>query len=713
MAFLGISGNPNAGLSAIGQNAGAIVDSIVGDLIDTITGDTQYKRLFEQPESDIKQYSEEVADRRLWHTINPDRTQPNYFFLLRYKGTVVQVNFNINPTRETIVEPHGVTTIYTQGGGKVIESEGMITKDITITGTTGLYPGERRTRLPDSGIGSGFEAFKDLQNIFRRYCFLRRFGDLTSGLQLIYVNRRRQESWVVEPKVFQSEDATEHNFVMNYTIQLETLYPYEGDDTKGLIERLLDSIPGWRQLDAITQRLSEVVDELNAAAGQISAIVDSFGSVLLSRVTALANSYADLVSGRLPNLANFQRDSIKGTIFQLRATAAALEAAGEDELAAKVANAERKIAATLLNDEQFEDNPTTKATSVTQSQNRQVANYTDSEGVSIAPGDAIAAGNVTARPGASEILPGGDDGQVQPLPGSATAQKQFADGLGPDVQTVQTIGGASLGSESATNDATFKATRFAPRNEDGVALPPSTNQLESQLNWDQSWDEAVANINPANADYRTATVSIGDSLQTLAFKLLGDHARWVELALLNDLRYPYVADQTYITANNLSNVAPWGGTILYPVPKVRAGTRTRVYRQETFVSLALTPFERALGNDILVKEETGDIVWGANDFELVYGVDNLAQFMRKRVVTKKNMLRRSLRIGFSNFVGVSTGASEAVLKAESRALFFDDERIASSEAINIIEQGGQLQIAIAAVVRDAQDPIIITQGIDA
>ena len=710
MSFLGISGNPNAGLSAIGQNAAAIVDSVVGDLIDTITGDTQYKRLFEQPESDIKQYSEEVADRRLWHTINPDRTVPNYFFLLRYRGTVLQIDFNINPTRETVVEPHGTTTIYTQGGGKVINSEGMVTKDITIQGTCGLYPNERRKRLPDSGVGSGFEAFKQLQNVFRRYCFLRRFGDLTQGLQLIYVNRRRQESWVVEPKVFTSEDATEHNFMFNYTMQLETLYPYEGDDAKGLIERLLDSIPGWRQLDAITQRLSETVDAANAAAGRISAIVDSFGTVILSRATDLANSWADVKAGRLPNVANFKRDSVKGIIFELRSTAAALEAAGEDDLAHTTVELERAILATLLLDEQYDSNPTAKATSVTQTQNTQVANYTDSQGRSVSPSDAIDAGNVTSRPDSGQQF-GGSAEEPNSLPGSATAQQDFIDGLGPDVKTVTTIGGSVLQTQ-ITNTGRFTSTRLSSDDEDAVALPPPTRQLESQLNWDQSWDDALQNIDPSNADYRTARINVNDSIQTLASRLLGDPARWVELVMLNNLQYPYVADQSYITANNATNVLPWGGTILYPIQKVRAGLRTRVWRQETFVSLELSPFERALGNDILIDETTRDVVWTANDLALTYGVDNIKQFMRKRVVQRKRSLRRSIRLGFSNFVGVSTGASEALLKAESRALFFDDERIASSEAINIIEQAGQLQIAIAAVVRDAQDPIILTEQLN-
>jgi hypothetical protein len=703
MAFLGISENPNAGLESIGANVGAIVDSVVGDLLDTITGDTKFKKLYSQAESDYKQYTEQPADIRQWHTIPTDQTEPNYYFLLRYKGTVLQINFNINPQRESITEPHGVTTVYTQGGGKIIQSEGMITKDINISGSCGLYPGERRTRLPDSGVGSGFEAFKMLQNVFRRYCFLRRFGDLTQGLQLIYINRRSQESWVVMPKVFVSEDATEHNFNPSYNITLETLYPYEGDDAKGLIERLLDSIPGWRQLDAVVQRLSETVDAVNAAAGQISAIVDSFGATILSRVVSLANSWADVKAGRLPNLSNFKRDSVKSIVYDLRSTAAALEASGADELAHTVIKLERAVGGTLLLDEQYDSNPTSKAGSVTRSQNAQVANYTDSQGRSVAPSDAIAAGNVTSRPDSSQAI-GGSASAPASLPGSETALAEYKAAQGPETQTVTTIGGSTI--EANT---TFKIARSQAPDESAVAVPPSTAQISSQLNWDQSWDEALRNVDPANADYRTGSINVGDSIQSLTQRLIGDPARWVEIVLLNNLQYPYVADQAWITANGATNVLPYGGSILYPVPKAKSGSRTRVWRQETFVSLALSPFERTLGNDILIDENTGDVVWTANDLALTYGVDNYKQFMRKRVVTRRNSLRRSLRLGFSNLVGVSVGAFEAIVKAESRALFFDDERTVSSQAIKVVEQGGQLQLAIAAFVRDAQDPVILSE----
>lgn len=708
--FLGFGSSIPSTESFLGA-ASAIVDSVIGDFIDNLTGNDKYRKLYEQTEgggaNGFQQYGNTPADRRLWHTIQTDRSQPDYYFLLKYKGKVIQIDFNINPQRETVSEPHGTTTTYTQGGGKVVTSEGMVSKDITIQGTTGLYPGERRTRLPDSGIGSGFEAFKNLQNVFRRYCYLKRYGDLTKELSLIYVNRRRQESWVVEPKIFTSEDAVEHNFHFTYTIQLETLYPYSGAETKGLVERLLDTVPGWKTFDAVAQRLSESVDLLNASAGKISSIVDGFGTTILRRVNSLANSIADVKAGRLPNVANFKRDSVQGLIRELRGVTAALEAAGANDLAAQTAKTERDLTKTLLNDNLYDKSPQSKASTITDTQVRQLTNYTDSTGASVDPADAVAAGNATQRPDAGQTF-GGNQSTPTPVAGSAIALQQYIDAKGPNLQTRSSIGGSAL-----DPNGKFQVSRFSSTNEDAVALPPSTNAYESQLNWNQSWSAALDAISPANSDYLTARINDDDSIQTLAFRLLGDSGRWVELVLLNNLTYPYVASSDYIIANDLSNVLPWGGTILYPIPKAQAGQKVRVWRNESSESLRLSPFDRGLGSDILIDKNTGDVVWGPNDLALAYGVENIEQFIRKRVITRKNMLRRSIRLGFSQMVGVSTGASEAIIKAEARSLFFGDERIISSEAVKITESAGRLFITIAVFVRDRQDPVVVTEDISA
>ena len=706
MAFGGFPSETSS-MDDLSGAAGDIVDSVIGGFMDTLTGNGPYQQLFTQPESDFKQYSETVTDRSKWTMIATDTTVSDYVFILKYKGKSIQVPFNINPERESVSEPNSATVTYTQGGGKIIQAEGCISKDITISGQCGLYPNQKgRTPLPTSGIGSGLESFKMLQNIFRRYCFLQRYGDLTKGLQLIYINRRKQESWVVHPKTFTSEDAKEHNNSFSYNIVLETLYPYDGKETKGLIENLMDSIPGWRQASAVIQRVAEVVDQVNATAGQISSIINSFGTTVLAPVVSLANSFADLKAGRLPNLSNFKRDSVKDIVRSLGEVHAALEAAGQDDLAAPVARLQRQINSTLLIDGVYDSTPQVKAVSVTTLQANQMASYVDGQGNSVAPTDASAAGAVGSRPDSGKML-GGSQAAPNALPGTATLQaQQQATIKSQNFRTISTVGGSAL-----DPNGKFQTSRFiADPAEIKTAIPPSTLQVESQLNWNASWNQSMANINPNNVDYRTGVVNNDDSIQTLAFRLLGESARWVELVLLNNLRYPYLATASYIAANSLTNVLAYGSSVIYPVPKQTANQSVRVWRNETFQSLALSPFERSLGNDILIDENTNDAVWGANDLMLVYGVDNIKQFMRFCIVTIKSSYRRSPRAGFSQYLGISAGISAALVKAESQSIFLGDDRIVSSDAVTVSQVGSELRIGIAAYVRDQQEPILVSNN---
>lgn len=707
MAFEGMG--QSSFLNGLASSAGNIVDRVFGDVLGTLgLGTDRFRSLFDQSESGnngVLQYDDQPTDRRQW-AMPKDRSSPDYFFLLSYDGRIVQIPFNINPSSETIDEPQASTTQVTQGGGKLLNSEGAVLKDITIQGTCGLYPGERRQRLPDSGIGSGLEAFKFLQNVFRRYCFLKRYGDLSKGLQLIYVNRRRQESWVVNPKIFRSEDSKDHNFHFYYTIVLETLYPYQGAETKGLVESLFDAIPGFRSIDYVVQRIVEAVDQVNASVGAIGAIVDGFSTTVMQPVIALANSWADVKAGRLPNLAEFKRDRVKILVENMTSVVFALEAAGEDELSQKVKNLRERTRDTLLLDSFYDSSPQSNANLVATTQGQQIQNFRDGNGVSVSPEEAAAAGAASAPPDASEVM-GGVQTSLNAIPGTATAQRAAIADAAKNTISVSSVGSAVL--DGANRYQMIRTV--APDLDPLTVLPPSTESFGSELNWNASWNQALRNIDPANSDYRIARVNLEDDIQTLAYRLLGDHARWPELVLLNNLKYPYLADPDYIADNSLTNVAAYGSTILYPTPKRQTVQRARVWRNENEFSVRLSPAERALGSDIKINPDTGDVEWTANDLSLIYGVDNYAQFVRKRIVTRRGTLRRSLRLGFSQIVGTSQGVSESVIRSEGQGLLFGDERTVSNDVIETVASAGVIAIKMVATVRDIQDPILLTENL--
>jgi len=63
--------------------------------------------------------------------------------------------------------------------------------------------------------------------------------------------------------------------------------------------------------------------------------------------------------------------------------------------------------------------------------------------------------------------------------------------------------------------------------------------------------------------FRSVELRRGDTLQRVALRELGDAARWVDIALLNSLRPPYVVDDG---ADAGDGVAYAGMSILIPVP---------------------------------------------------------------------------------------------------------------------------------------------------
>ena len=727
------------------------------DLIGGLFGADRFGQLFNQDESDFKQFGETKTDRRVWSGVK-DQSTPDYFFLLKYGPKTLQIPFNINPQREIVTHPHAMTISYAQGGGKIVQSEGMTTKDITIQGTCGLYPGNRKKTAPTSGIGSGLEQIKFLEALFSRYCFLKRFGDAAKTLQLVYVNRRLQDAWVVEPKSFTREDAVEHNFNFSYTIVLETIYPYNGADAKSVSEQLLDLVPGFSTFDSISQIAAETVDNLNAVIGEISAIVDGFVNLVMSDITALAQAYADIKTGNLPNLTSFKKDATKSLIKNLQATANALEAAGASpKLVGKIIEAENFCKKSLLQDKLYTPSPKSTANTTADKQKSQALNLTNADGSSVSPAEAKAVGAALGAPSQQQLLQGGvttatatsiTQGGGNPVlvgstvQGSAALQKTsqnptaiqalaktdptLAANLKASLdaqnkaKSTTTVGNAvqnqnstSLSISSPTSDG---PTSTAPGGKP-VALsgglskysvtPPGIAAKQAQAAWLATINVDLAAIDPANADYKTTIVAAGDDIQTLAKKLLGDPAKWPQLVMLNSLRYPYVADQAYITANNMTNVIAWNTPITYAAPKAVGGQPKRIWRNETDVSVGLTPFERALGSDIMVSDSTGNVVWGANDLELVYGVANLRQFIKKRVTIRKGFWRRAINIGFSDFLGFSTGVSADVIRAEAQGLFLDDDRIVTVDTAQVEQVAGSEIIVMRAIVRDIQEPIVV------
>ena len=103
------------------------------------------------------------------------------------------------------------------------------------------------------------------------------------------------------------------------------------------------------------------------------------------------------------------------------------------------------------------------------------------------------------------------------------------------------------------------------------------------------------------------TIKMGDTLQSIAQTLLQDTSKWVDLALLNNLDYPFISD----SLTTLPNVKSFGDTIFVPIS---------VDDNDTTELLLEDPDFASLGSDFYLKD--GDLDVDINgDIRLVSGID--------------------------------------------------------------------------------------------
>ncbi len=117
-------------------------------------------------------------------------------------------------------------------------------------------------------------------------------------------------------------------------------------------------------------------------------------------------------------------------------------------------------------------------------------------------------------------------------------------------------------------------------------------------------------------NYSTAIVLVGDTLQSMALRELGDVARWTDLVYLNNLRPPYIVGSQAEADANPGTV--WYGQII-KVPQL------------TNIPLAVSNDSDLFGIDVLLEDSLLTIVDG--DISTITGRPNLKQALVHRLET--------------------------------------------------------------------------------
>lgn len=551
-----------------------------------------------------------------------------------------------------------------QHGGVVVERQGMVTGEISISATTGFklrpqastaavraphprFAGQLGTLTiaPGEEISGQLHLWALLNRCFEGYAELCADPDTAPHSQMELHVLKDQLHLVVEPgNVKIDRSAGAERVTYRYSIDWTVLGPaqplrYVAPDRRGVIDVINDAM---RSMRAGVQSLAATVDDLTAAVDSLSKISQGFVG-LVDDLGTIVRAGSDVLSGvaRAFALPQTALASTSDLVADMAALCEALPDGGGYDAARALRRAGADVDAIAVAARAWH----------TETFSARAAAY-----------------NATTAAGP---------------PREATASEQ----AGIDRAATLTAG------TTATVAQVF-----------GGPYRPGDARRQGQTR-----AEARLDTQAMQSTYQ-ATVAQGDTIASLAARLLGDARRWVELAVLNELRAPYVTDGAKLPAT----VAP-GDQITVPSQRPLGGG-SAVAPSNALTGRA-APNEAALGVDLATVETSSgqwdlavDLARGATDAETIAGIGNLSQAIGMRLRVERGELPLFPEVGLPTLVGFPAragGGGLALLHTREQLLL--DARILALGAITSQLDQDTLTLELSVVPAGIGEARIVTQ----
>jgi len=199
--------------------------------------------------------------------------------------------FTTPPQSYEISEPASVQIVPTQDGGKFVESQGSIFKDIRLSGTVGfrpnpitneLFPGLEAAGGPSLSIPSfltskdgrglnpkestGFDELIFLRNIFRAYWDIKTDPEWANKVVMVFACNKESELYIVEPINFTTSRDKSSPMSWRYNIQLKTMYKW--DVTVPFVK---DSLNLFQSISSIASSIRKISRDISSSLHDIAA----------------------------------------------------------------------------------------------------------------------------------------------------------------------------------------------------------------------------------------------------------------------------------------------------------------------------------------------------------------------------------------------------------------------------------------------------------
>jgi len=581
------------------------------------------------------------------------------------KRELAEFNFSVPPKVIEITEPFSTQITPTQNGGKLIESQGSILKQIVVQGTTGVRP---NTGLTDifgiqgsgnvlnqvSGVNAqlgnfpavnqgisllqgadrlatgfgglsaneitGHDDIIFLRNIFRLYADLKGKGQ-GQTIGMVWSNQKDGDYWLVEPKDLKVAQSSNSPLSYNYTLTLTTL----------------------ARFDAEASSIFDIVSEVRSAKRWLSQVGD-FSRDLFVAYTTL-NTNLDKLEGLPINL----------TSLIIAPTAAVINTLQATNVSTRRNKAQLRAQCQAL-----------------------------SENVNIALNavrDATAASNSSLA--------------------TLTPQNVYERSLRRIFQVSNKILANQLISKTVSDDVLDRQVTLTTAYDKGGTtaaqrIPPIT-----------AGDPTYIGNQQIAAGVAQSFVYAGEDIFDLAARLLGDFRLWKSIVVLNQLRSPYVSD------TSTEGVLIPGDAVLYPVPVSRGMSSNAISAYQADGNEAINrdrdPLEIAYGRDLRLRSTdtaqrnlTDIEVSQSGDLSTIQGIDNVVQAMRLKFATERGELPAHPNYGARYSLGTkATPTSINQFRIDTRSTILSDPRVKLINNITFVTHGDLLGVQAEITMVDS------------
>jgi hypothetical protein len=456
--------------------------------------------------------------------------------------------------------------------GVIVESEGVVFKDIIIAGTTGVFPGARDgfggsqanfadvTKPParstgvdpttglskNSTVVSGYTEFLALRAFFLSYAEQKLVNK--GNNILVFINEKDQQALVVEPLEFNMERNSKNPMQYNYRIVLKCIAVFDslvtqaagsGPDATGLFVNIVN----------VSRNAVAAINQFRAALGATNQLVQSISQEIdktfVNPLRLLGGAFSDVAEARNNVLAvpSVLRRNVNDAILSIQENRFTTNLDG--------------MASALVGSPILGSTNSLTSSSVTNNTSAQgkvsgrgsVDFSTSNDLLDKAKAETYVTSTIRAL----------DSSAIEALPRSfVQSLRDTAQALADDIADAVNLGDADY-DEIKNRVPTIQANPLKVPTSNEYLLLGSTLKLISALDAslatnnlflvdasdaferDQAILQNKVSLQAPNT-VREVIIRQNDTLERIALRELGATSRWVELAVLNNLKYPYIDD---------------------------------------------------------------------------------------------------------------------------------------------------------------------------